>query len=420
MRVQSDLMIEAEPIDDASADSTVPLPPARFLNNTERDFVVTLESTLHIDVLAMTGRYGGLSFPQWIRGFSFLHSLARRLCAADGSSPPYVTTAQSLEAQLAQVGLDEAAARTLLSALTFSKTREDLFDAPLIRIADRVLCFLPSVVAVSNLSRVLLSLLSSMRVQIASKGKGLERRLQELFKEHGIPVSPLLFKVDGAQYECDAAVLWEETLFLFECKNRSLSGLNPARYHSFLSELAEGAGQLDRLTRAIKRHPEVARVKLGKDARWNRVVCCVLSGLPWSAGVAGDMHFYDMSALGRFFETGSIYVKAIHEIGPQQRVVSRHHVVPLWSGPRPRADDLLRQLRDPWQVKAIRENYHLVGQEYVCSETLIVRHAAFRRQEGTLEQLVAALGVPGAAEEFREIQDQLRTLKAAEKEESAD
>lgn len=410
MRVQCDLSVDAAPIVDSGGDSALPLPPARFLNNTERDFVVMLESTLHVEVRGMTGRHGGLSFPQWIRGFSYLQSLAGRLCAADGSSPPYLTTAQALEAQLVQVGLDEAAAGAFLSAVTFSRTREDLFDAPLIRIADGQMCFLPAVVAVLNLPRVLLSLLSSMRVPIPSKGKGLELRVRRLFEEHGISVASALFKIDGRQYECDAAVLWDETLFLFECKNRTLSGLNPTRYHSFLSELEAGAGQLERLRRVVKRHPEVLREKFGRDARWSRIVCCVLSGLPWSAGKVGDMYFYDMSALGRFFETGSIYLKAVHEVGPQQKVVSRHHVVPLWSGQRPRAEDLLRQLRDPWQVKAIRANYQLIGQEYVCDETLIVRHAAFRRREATLEQLVGALGAPGAAEEFREIQEQIRTI----------
>jgi hypothetical protein len=133
LRVQSDLMIEAEPITEPTDEAIVPLPPTRFLNNVKRDFVVTLESTLHVQVLSMTGRYGGLSFAEWVRGYSFLQSLASRLCATDGSSPPHITTARSLEAQLARVGLNASSARTFLSAVTFSKIREDLFDAPLVR-----------------------------------------------------------------------------------------------------------------------------------------------------------------------------------------------------------------------------------------------------------------------------------------------
>jgi hypothetical protein len=78
----------------------------------------------------------------------------------------------------------------------------------------------------------------------------------------------------------------------------------------FLSEVFAGADQLRRLRRAITRAPDIVQEKFGKNASWKNVVCCVLSGLPWSAGRVDDVFYYDMSALTRFFDEGTIYVKA--------------------------------------------------------------------------------------------------------------
>jgi hypothetical protein len=83
----------------------------------------------------------------------------------------------------------------------------------------------------------------------------------------------------------------------------------------------------------------------------------------------------------------------------------------VWSGAHPCAEDLLRQFEDPWQVRSISANYQLVGREYVCSDTLLIRQADYHRMEAGLDQFMENLGAAGAADEFRHIQDEIAKLR---------
>jgi hypothetical protein len=232
LRVQTDLTIETMPVEDADGKGGVPLPPEVFLNQSERDFAVTIESILHIPALSYSTDYYGLSFAEWVRGYCSLQALARRLCDEGSGDAPHLVLADSLKGHLVGHGLTGSAAERFLGATTYSRESDDLFDSPLVRVPPNHFCFLPSMVRVLNVSRALLSLLGSKRVQIRPKGKGLEMALRQLFHTRGIRAEGLKFRRDGCQYECDTAVLWDDTLFLFECKNRSLSDLSPSRYHT--------------------------------------------------------------------------------------------------------------------------------------------------------------------------------------------
>ncbi len=84
LRVHSDMMVEANPIEDAYGCDGIALPPEAFLDQSERDFAETLESLLHVPVLTFDAKYGGLSFAEWMRGYCILRALSIRLC--DGES----------------------------------------------------------------------------------------------------------------------------------------------------------------------------------------------------------------------------------------------------------------------------------------------------------------------------------------------
>jgi hypothetical protein len=409
LRVQMDMKVEVRAIDAPGPSPS--LPPVAFIDAAERDFFLALDTALHIEVVSDKTRYGGMLLVEWIRGYSALRNFANRVCAKDGDDAIYIGPRLTLEIELISPGLPRAVASIFLDAVTLAKGKEDLFDAPLLEVSGGDVCLLLGLVAVTNPLRALLSNLAALDIRISRKGKGLERRLIEVFAINHIEAKELHFWRDGNECQCDGAAIWDGVLFLFECKNRSLSAGRPSRYHTFLTAIGGGASQLQRVSRAIERHPEVVRQALGPSAQWRETVCCVVSGLPWSAGEIDGVCFYDMSALMRFFEAGTVYLKIIQPLATDANVMWRHHIVRLWTGDRPSAADFINQLRRPWQLKAIASNYRLVEQENVCEEDRVFCSTMFRRQEHTLKEMLEALGAEEALDDIEGIQEKLRTFK---------
>src|SRR5205823_4572847 len=105
---------------------------------------------------------------------------------------------------------------------------------PLIRLSDGSYIFFSPAYHSPILGVIVLSRISSLNRRrneegeptydctFEGKGRIFEDDTLNLFADARIPAYGFKYKLEGTEYDCDVAALIADTLFVFECKNRSL------------------------------------------------------------------------------------------------------------------------------------------------------------------------------------------------------
>lgn len=390
------------------------LPPKSYISDIEMHSVMSLTMALHIDVLSDTTLYEGLTLAEWIRCFSWLREYVIDRQSSNGSSLILFVSPSDLLNGLVDVGISKPAAIHFIRCATFNRSSADLFDSPLMLCSDGQYAICAAQLTKTNFPRAILSLLASMEISFRKKGVGLEREVQALFKNNGIPCKGFKYKVNGDEFEYDAVAIWDKTAFLFECKNRSLSGNKPSRRHSFLKELAEATSQVERLANALKDNPNFLKEQFGISEEL-KIIPCILNGLPFSmSGKRNGTFIYDFSSLSKFFEGPSISINMPANIEKNVTVMMRRHVLRVWKGIKPDAQDLIDQLESPWQLKSLSANYRFEYLPFAISDSLIGHSPFPRLQPPDIKRTLNSLGVKDVASEenfFASTQREVKKLR---------
>ncbi|WP_206409272.1 nuclease-related domain-containing protein [Lysobacter enzymogenes] len=326
------------------------LPPETYLSRDEALAVESMAHLLSIDATAAEQVFSGLRMIEWIRGYATIRRRVQRDSDGAQESPFWLRYARAdLLAELAACGLSEDKAATFLSHATLHRSSRDLFDQPLIATTGDDLIVVAYALAPSLISQVVLSAIAAKArldehetAQVEGKGEGFERRVLDLFRQQGLKACAPTVKHDGQTYQYDALLAWGEFLFVFECKNHTLSSNHPVAAYYFEKECRENIKQVKRLADALQRYPQILEQHL-PEGIGKTIVPCVLNALPYaSTGERDDVLFADESALSRFF-TGSAGLRA--GAGGDYLVELR-----LWQGAAPTALDLLFALLHPFQM----------------------------------------------------------------------
>lgn len=381
---------------EAGIEGTVPLLPDAFVCVAEAHAAWALSDLLAFAVHEDEGRYAGLRLLEWLRGFAVLQCMADR--AWDKSGGKWQSLVQflkrsDLRAALERLGLSPQAAQEFIKLATLRRSSRDLYDCPLIAVGDEDLILFGPAVRSANLTRVILSAISSLGVQISRKGPAFERRLQGLLEKQGLTCKAFKFKRDGEEYEYDAVLQWGKYIFVFECKSESLSSLSPAASYYFRLGITSHISQVKRLSEALRRYPDILEAHFGEAAKDKEIVPCVVSAMPFSLPGASDgVYFTDMSALTRFFEDRHLRVIRPHNLEGGHRILHRVALKSLWAGDRPTPDDLMRQLEDPIQIKMISERLAIEYQWTRIADRGVAVHPRIVLQPDTVDAAVARFG----------------------------
>ncbi len=207
-----------------------------------------------------------------------------------------------LVAVLGRVGLKGSAAETFIDQASLRGSSRDLFDQPLIRMQDGSLLLFGPGVLVSDPARVTLSAIGNRSQQLGRKGKAFEQETLNFFEKLGFAAKYLKFKRDGEEFEYDVIVPWDNHIFILECKNRTLSGHNPAAAYYFALEVTSAVRQVSRLAAALVEHADVVLERTGIDVANKTVVPCVVNSLPYAMnGDQDGVYVTDASSLKQFF-----------------------------------------------------------------------------------------------------------------------
>lgn len=372
------------------------LPPSQYISAKEFHAIVSLSEILGYSIVNDIERPGGLRLLEWVRGYAVLQKLAQtRSDKTDTSVADYtlILTESELVGQLKACGLKEDAATRFIAQTCLHKSSRDLFDCPLVRLRDsRYLLFGPAAIHM-NIALVVLSNLSNRGEKLGRKGKAFENSMREFFCKQGLDVFTFEVRRDESPYEYDALVPWEEYLFLFECKNRSLPINDSVQSYYFDLETASEIGQVLRLAKALERYPDIIMEKMGPQYLGRKIIPCVLHSLPYSRiGKTDGVYFTDASALKRFFEQPYLHIKVPHSIGPAT-VLHRTAIKKFWAGERPIPTDLIEQLEHPFQVEILRKHLEVQPFDFGLSDTELAITYELVHKEMDMRSICEAFGV---------------------------
>lgn len=404
------------PYSSADGDTIVSLPPKNFINEAELLAVESFEHMLSIDVGSHQQQFQGLTLPEWVRGYALLHAKAIQhpKTAQDTGFP--VLSVKSLAADLQRIGLSPISALRFIDNVSLKRYSRDAFDHPLIRTDSDQVVLVDAAVRSSLIAPVVLSAIAAARQdeepeQIRQKGFAFEKRMRDLFSSHGLNPASFTVKRDGQEFEFDLLVVWDDYLFLFECKNRLLSSNHATAAYYFEKQINGDIRQVKRLADALARYPDILSTHL-PQALGKRVVPCVVNALPYALfGGRNGVFFADESAIARFFKSRYIGVTTVP--GEDQRPTGELDIqFDQWEDQTPRASDLVRNLIFPIQYAIAARHSEVSNAPTYLGQNVLGHFRYLQRTATTPESLARTF------EEYPQtVARAIAALKASEQDE---
>lgn len=374
-----------------SLDASTPLLPAKALSFDEVHGLETITEWLSYDVQNDSTTYGGLRIVEWLRGYAALKRISEDRQVVDETQHhcPQIAATELIEI-LTRAGLTAGRAAIFLQYASLTRSRNDIFDRPLIRVGAHHYVMVAPALRSAVLGPIVLSSISDAGCQFTPKGKAFEERVRKMLSGPGRHVGFFKAKRDGQEYEYDALMVWGDYCFLLECKNRSLSGGILQQVYRSEVESRSHAHQVHRLIDGLMRHPDMLDSEL-PEARGKILIPCVINGLPYSTpGGVEDVLFGDYSMLKRFFASGTMGQVGLQQGQPAHRVPGSE-TFRLWAEDQPSALDLLRHLIVSFQYVLTQAHVHVqTVLTDVFSSSELLYHGEYVAQDMSLESSRAA------------------------------
>lgn len=368
----------------------VPLAPTAFLSLEEAATLFVLGDVLCLPVESEAEITAGLTLKAWLRGYAYY---AKVLAGGDASPirwGTYALTEQQLVDGLGRAGLDASAARAFIAATTFSRGARDLYDAPLIKSADGLYHFFSLAYWSPTIGNILLSRLGSLGRNFEVKGERFETRIVTALQRAGVAVKSFGYRTGGVDYDCDAAFVLGQTLFVFECKNYGLAHMHIPSLFYFVKKFHEAQEQAKRIAAQFQAEPQLVRGHLG-PVKWKRIVPCVVYALPWIGDQRDGVYSYDASALVKLADEGKIGV--IFPVAFGQAKVLRRHFINLREGKMLAERDLLRQLARCIQFAQHEGEHEIKPLWFPVADDFGIEIAEWSRKHFDLHRHLRAMGV---------------------------
>lgn len=376
------------------------MPPSGYVSSIEMHSVVMLSEFLGLNVATHPADLGGLRLCEWMRGFAVLQQLVNdripNEAGAWGRAFPSITVGD-LEAILKRNGLAEGRARTFIDHASYSKSSRDLYDAPILRAEGDFCILVGAALSDALLIRLVLSTLANKGFVIEGKGEAFEEQFRAVLEAEGLKAHYFKVGRNGEEYEYDAIVPWGRYLFVFECKNRSLSGTNPIASYNLLRSTVGHARQVQRLAQALIDHPNILTTQIEEDCSDLEIVPVIVNSMPFA--IQGDfdgVYFSDVASINRFFSERYTHFSRLHSVGPH-KVLHRVRLHDIWGGETADADAFMRHLEDPLQLRIMIAHMQIEPLGIQIGDGLYASTNRVRRKETTMESVAQVCGMTAEA-----------------------
>ena len=367
----------------------VPMPPAAFISFAEGHASEALYRALSMPL--EEARLGDLTVAELLRCYALLHTIADQLFRESGNLFPRITQ-DDLTQRLVRCGVSTPAAQAFLTTAIFRRSSRDLYDAPLIRCADGTLMLFGWTMLHLDLPKVVLSSMSRQDAYIDDKGSSFEKRIIELLAAQGFDSKNVHVQrgADRATYDYDVVFSWDDYVFLFECKNRSLPGDSPIAMYYFNHSIGSHVKQVQRLRKGLEEHSDILSERY-PSAVGKKQIFCVVHGLPFARHPIDGICFSDESLIRRFFESPSLGIISAPLKKNTGMAATKLELARLWAGSKPTAEEFARYLADPPQIKVAAAQYQQGCRAEWLSETVIAKFNDLRRIGAGVEQIAEAI-----------------------------
>jgi hypothetical protein len=332
----------------------VPLAPKGFIENQEAVAMMALDICYELNLSTDKASYQGLTLAEWLRAYSLLRFCSENSICLEPIAAGVAYLDIDAFLQLAtRAGLKQTSAEIFLGHSVFASKSRDLWDTPLLKDeVGRHFLLTSSLVRVCAPSEAIVSRLNSLLQQVRSKGPKFEAEVRDRFAQLGAEVKTFKYTVDGVTYECDAAALWQNTLFLTECKANVLPQPSAEDLFFYHHKQTEAIRQIERIAMHCAANPAILKTHFGELDRIETIVLVVVNQAPfWTDVFKSDVHFYDGGALSKFLE-GSINAVLRRPMQDDAiRSTTQKAIDTLWVGPAPTPSDLMKQLEGPYQYE---------------------------------------------------------------------
>lgn len=370
------------------------LPPHELISADEAHACISLSEILGYQIADDDERPGGLRLLEWVRGYTVLKELSSHNQKDDVpvEQCTLVYEEDELVSILNKCGLEGELANLFISHTCLHKSCRDMFDCPIIRLGkSHLLLFTPSVTNI-NISMVVLSNLSNRGEVLGRKGKAFEKYIHQYISKQGLEAFSFKANREGQEFEYDVVFPWDGHIFIFECKNRSLSGNDPVQSYYFDLEVASQVKQVRRLAEALHTYPDIIEQNMGAQYVGYKVIPCVLHSLPYSReGNIEGVYFTDASAMKRFFDQPYFRIKIPHRIG-DSTILHRTAIKKFWKGEKPEVQDYINQLESPFQIELSAKHLDLNSMCFPLSESELALTVEVVRTEMSVNTVCKAMG----------------------------
>jgi len=260
------MMMTKLPIIGKGIENAIGLPPGNFVSSQEAHSAVSLSEMVSYDIATAEDRPGGLRLVEWLRGYATLQVIADNAAKENAANQFVRLSCDELKSILHRVGLTTEAASCFIDRATLHERSWDLFDQPLIEMADGSYLLFGPAVHTANPARIVLSAIANLSVQLSRKGSAFENDIRSFLKKQpGLEVHNFTATRNNEPFEYDVIVIWGDYLFVLECKNESLSGHKPVQGYYYSLGVRSHVKQVKRLVTALEVYPDILLNSVGPD-----------------------------------------------------------------------------------------------------------------------------------------------------------
>jgi hypothetical protein len=253
------------------------LPPEHFIN---KDELVTFHSIQEYFFLSdMKHLVLGVPLNEWIRAYSVLKLICNKHLENRSLDGPItvqglclVITEEEIRKQFINHCINVENVSTIISKLNFTLGETDLFDTPLIKTGGSQFIIVPSIVALMDITRVLMCNFLKNEANLEFKGLGFEEKIINDLREQNINSGSL--KAEGSinegperTFQCDLAFIIDKDLFFCEIKSFSQPTTHRG-FYELLGKKEEATVQLRSISEFYGKNMDIVRTQLGIFESW--------------------------------------------------------------------------------------------------------------------------------------------------------
>lgn len=303
-----------------------------------------LDDVFCVSTLEDRRYYHGLTLAEWVRCYFVIRHISKNIVEENNDC---FLAEESIVGALEGAGISRDKGIGFINLVSFSKNSSDLYDCPLIRMSSG--CFYISYDSLvhASVSNVIISRLSSLDTDSSDKGYRFEYEVNELIRDRVGDCKSFKLKRGENEYEYDAVFILDDTLFVLECKNKSLSWYNPVKSYRNRKFILDSARQVKRLKDALVEYPEVVKEHFGVECSSLNVVSVIFNCLPFSwRGKVDGVYVTDFSSFSRLLKSSEIN-KVVASSNGQESIKSLYK---QWEGGALCSKDIINHFENPVQL----------------------------------------------------------------------